>query len=280
MGAYGAAKAKLLAWPGLRVAVINADDPFGQSLIESARAKGRKVLTYGFGAADIAGSRLMPSPAGLAFRVETPWGKRDVETGLVGAFNASNLLGVLGVLLVSGVGFDAALDFVSHVDAPPGRMQRSGGGYAPLVVVDYAHTPDALQKVLTALRPSVVSGGELVCVFGCGGERDRGKRPEMGRVAGELADRLVITNDNPRSEDPEIIASEIVRGVRETGNRRYGVQLDRAAAIAAAIGHAHVGDVVLLAGKGHEAYQETAGERQPFLDSDHATRALAAWSGR
>jgi UDP-N-acetylmuramoyl-L-alanyl-D-glutamate--2,6-diaminopimelate ligase len=280
MGAYGAAKAKLLAWPGLRVAVINADDPFGQSLIESARAKGRKVLTYGFGAADIGGSRLTPSPAGLGFRVETPWGKGDVETGLVGAFNASNLIGVLGVLLVSGVEFDAAIDFISHVDAPPGRMQRSGGGQAPLVVVDYAHTPDALKKVLTALRPTVVSGGELVCVFGCGGERDRGKRPEMGRVAGELADRLVITNDNPRGEDPEVIASEIVRGVRETGNRRYAVQLDRAAAIAGAINHAHVGDVVLLAGKGHETYQEAAGERQLFLDWDHATRALAAWSSR
>jgi UDP-N-acetylmuramoyl-L-alanyl-D-glutamate--2,6-diaminopimelate ligase len=280
MGAYGAAKAKLLAWPGLRVAVINADDPFGQSLIESARAKGRKVLTYGFGAADIGGSRLTPSPAGLAFRVETPWGKGDVETGLMGAFNASNLLGVLGVLLVSGVGFEEALEFLSHVEAPPGRMQRSGGGYAPLVVVDYAHTPDALEKVLTALRPAVVSGGELVCVFGCGGERDRGKRPEMGRVAAHIADRVIVTSDNPRSEDPEAIASEIVHGIRETGNRRYAVQLDRAAAIAGAIGHAHVGDVVVLAGKGHETYQETAGERAPFLDWDHATRALAAWSGR
>ena len=280
MGAYGAAKAKLLAWPGLRVAVINADDPFGQSLIESARAKGRKVLTYGFGAADIGGARLTPSRAGLAFRVETPWGKGDVETGLVGAFNASNLLGVLGVLLVSGVGFDEALEFLSHVEAPPGRMQRSGGGSAPLVVVDYAHTPDALEKVLTALRPAVASGGELVCVFGCGGERDRGKRPEMGRVAAQIADRVIVTSDNPRSEDPEAIASEIVHGIRETGNRRYGVQLDRAAAIAGAIGHAHVGDVVVLAGKGHEPYQETAGERAPFLDWDHATRALAAWSGR
>jgi UDP-N-acetylmuramoyl-L-alanyl-D-glutamate--2,6-diaminopimelate ligase len=280
MGAYGAAKAKLLAWPGLRVAVVNADDPFGQSLVESARAKGRKVLTYGFGAADIGGSRLTPSSAGLAFRVETPWGKGDVETGLVGAFNASNLLGVLGVLLVSGVGFEEALEFLSHVEAPPGRMQRSGGGHAPLVVVDYAHTPDALEKVLTALRPAVASGGELVCVFGCGGERDRGKRPEMGRVAAQIADRVIITSDNPRSENPEAIASEIVHGIRETGNRRYGVQLDRAAAIAGAIGHAHVGDVVVLAGKGHEPYQETAGERAPFLDWDHATRALAAWSGR
>ncbi|HWZ74299.1 MAG TPA: UDP-N-acetylmuramoyl-L-alanyl-D-glutamate--2,6-diaminopimelate ligase [Casimicrobiaceae bacterium] len=280
MGAYGAAKAKLLAWPGLRVAVINADDPFGQSLIESARAKGRKVLTYGFGAADVSGTRLTPTSSGLAFHVETPWGKGEVKTGLVGAFNASNLLGVLGVLLVSGVEFEQALGFVARVDAPPGRMQRGGGGRAPLVVVDYAHTPDALEKVLTALRSAVVSGGELVCLFGCGGERDRGKRPEMGRVAGELADRVIITSDNPRSEDPETIASEIVHGIRETGNRRYGVQLDRAVAIAGAISHAHVGDVVLLAGKGHETYQEAAGERQPFLDWDHATRALAAWSGR
>jgi UDP-N-acetylmuramoyl-L-alanyl-D-glutamate--2,6-diaminopimelate ligase len=222
----------------------------------------------------------MPTSTGLAFHVETPWGKGEVETRLLGAFNASNLLGVLGVLLVSGVEFEQALEFLAGFEAPPGRMQRSGGGYAPLVVVDYAHTPDALDKVLTALRPAVASGAELVCVFGCGGERDRGKRPEMGRIAAQLADRVVITSDNARSENPEIIASEIVHGIRETGNRRYGVQLDRAAAIAEAIGRAHVGDVVLLAGKGHEPYQETAGERQPFLDWDHATRALAAWSGR
>jgi UDP-N-acetylmuramoyl-L-alanyl-D-glutamate--2,6-diaminopimelate ligase len=280
MGAYGAAKAKLMSWPGMRVAVINADDPFGLSLIEAARAKGRKVLTYGFSAADIGGSRLMPSAAGLAFEIETPWGKGKVETGLLGAFNASNLLGVLGVLLVSGVDLEQALGILAELKAPPGRMQRSGGGYAPLVVVDYAHTPDALEKSLTALRPAVASGGELVCVFGCGGERDRGKRPEMGRVAAQLADRVIITSDNARSENPATIASEIVHGVRDTGNRRYAVQLDRAAAIAEAIAHAHVGDVVLLAGKGHEPYQETAGERVPFLDWDHATRALAAWSGK
>ncbi len=280
MGAYGAAKARLFSWPGLRVTVINADDPFGQSLIEAARAKGRKVLTYGFSAADIGGSRLMPTSAGLSFQVETPWGKGEIETGLLGAFNASNLLGVLGVLLVSGVEFDEALALLAELKAPPGRMQRSDGGYAPLVVVDYAHTPDALDKALTALRPAVASGGELVCVFGCGGERDRGKRPEMGRVAAQLADRVIVTSDNPRGENPETIASEIVHGLRETGNRRYAVQLDRAAAIAEAIGRAHVGDVVLLAGKGHEPYQETAGQRVPFLDWDHATRALAEWGGK
>ena len=155
-------------------------------------------------------------------------------------------------------------------------MQRLGGVEDPLIVVDYAHTPDALDKVLTALRPAVASGSELVCLFGCGGDRDRGKRPEMGRVAARLADRLFVTSDNPRSEDPSEIASEIVRGIRETGNRRYAVMLDRAAAIAAAIAEARSGDVVLIAGKGYEPYQETAGVRTPFLDADHAARALAA----
>ena len=203
-----------------------------------------------------------------------------MHTRLLGAFNASNVLGVLGVLLVSGVEFDRAMEFLSAIEAPPGRMQRLGGERAPLVVVDYAHTPDALDKALTALRSSVAVGGDLVCVFGCGGERDRGKRPEMGRVAARLADRVVITSDNPRSERPEAIASEIVHGIRDTGNRRYAVELDRADAIAMAIGEAKLGDVVLVAGKGHETYQEHAGARHPFVDADHATRALAGWSLR
>ncbi len=280
MAAYGAAKAKLFAWPGLRVGVINADDPFGQSLIDTARGHGRKLLTYGFGAADIVGTRLAASTSGLAFAVETPWGKGEIHTQLVGAFNAANLLGVLGVLLVSGAGLEPTLGFLAGVEAPPGRMQRLGGQGAPLVVIDYAHTPDALDKVLTSLRPAVGGGGELVCVFGCGGDRDRGKRPEMGRVAARLADRVIVTSDNPRSEEPGAITSDIVHGIRETGNRRYAVEIDRAAAIATAIGEARAIDVVLLAGKGHEPYQETAGVRQPFLDADHAARALASRSGR
>ena len=280
MAAYGAAKARLFAWPGLRVSVVNADDPFGQSLIDMARAKGRKVLTYGFGAADVGGGGLVTSASGLAFTVETPWGKGEIHSQLVGAFNAANLLGVLGVLLVSGVALEPALAFLARAEAPPGRMQRLGGGGAPMVVVDYAHTPDALDKVLSALRAAVASGGELVCVFGCGGDRDRGKRPEMGRVAARLADRVVVTSDNPRSEDPEAIASDIVHGIRSTGNRRYAVELDRGSAIASAIGEAKAGDVILLAGKGHETYQERAGTREPFIDADHARRALAAWSER
>jgi len=280
MAAYGAAKAKLFAWPGLRFGVINADDPFGQSLIDAARSRGRKVLTYGFGAADIVGTHLAASSTGLAFAVETPWGKGEIHTRLVGAFNAANLLGVLGVLLVSGAALEPTIGFLAEVEAPPGRMQRLGGQGAPLVVIDYAHTPDALDKVLTSLRPAVAVGGELVCVFGCGGDRDRGKRSEMGRVAARLADRVVVTSDNPRSEEPGAITSDIVHGIRETGNRRYAVEIDRAAAIATAIAEARVGDVVLLAGKGHEPYQETADVRHPFLDADHAARALALRGGQ
>jgi UDP-N-acetylmuramoyl-L-alanyl-D-glutamate--2,6-diaminopimelate ligase len=276
MAAYGATKSKLFRWPSLRVAVINADDPFGQSLIDAARAKGRKVLTYGFAAADVVGARLVTSPSGLAFTVETPWGKGEIHSSLVGAFNAANLLGVLGVLMVSGVAFEPALASLTRAEAPPGRMQRLGGEDEPLVVIDYAHTPDALDKVLAALRAAVGPGGELVCLFGCGGERDRGKRPEMGRVAARLADRVIVTSDNPRGEDPEAIASDIVHGVRETGNRRYAVELDRAVAIATAIGEAKAGDVVLLAGKGHETYQERSGVRAAFIDAEHAARALAA----
>jgi len=281
MAAYGAAKAKLFAWPGLRVGVINADDAFGQSLLDSARGHGHKVLSYGFGAADVVGSGLTSLPAGgLAFTVETPWGKGRIPTPLVGAFNAANLLGVLGVLLVSGVAFEPALAILAGVEAPPGRMQRLGGGDRPLVVIDYAHTPDALDKVLTALRPAVGEGSELICLFGAGGERDRGKRPEMGRLAARLADRVLVTSDNPRGEDPAAIASEIVHGIRDTGNRRYSVELDRAIAIASAIGEAGRGDIVLLAGKGHETYQESNGARLPFSDAEHAARALMSWSGK
>ena len=276
MAAYGAAKAQLFTWPGLRASVINADDTFGRSLIDVARAKGRKVLTFGFGAADVAGTRLTSTTRGLEFVVDTPWGRGELQTRLIGAFNATNVLGVLGVLLVSGVELDAALKYLAQVDAPPGRMQRLGGEGAPLVVVDYAHSPDAIEQALTALRGAVGSTGELICVFGCGGDRDRGKRPEMGRIAARLADRVVVTSDNPRTEDPAAIASEIVHGIRDTGNRHYAVELDRAAAIATTIGEAKPGDVVLLAGKGHESFQERAGVRQPFLDAEHAARALAA----
>ena len=277
MAAYGAAKAKLFAWPGLHMRVINADDAFGQSLVDAMRARSGGVLTYGLGNADVAATSMAATSRGLALCVTTPWGKGELATKLVGAFNASNVLGCLAVLLASEVPLADALAALALVEPPPGRMQRLGGEDAPLVVVDYAHSPDALEKVLRVLRPAVAEGRELVCVFGCGGDRDAGKRPEMGRVAATLADRVIVTTDNPRGEDPAAIASAVVRGIRETSNRRYRIDLDRGTAINAAIAAAKPGDIVLVAGKGHEDYQEANGVRTPFSDAVAATAALARW---
>ena len=279
MVAYGQAKARLFAWPGLRSAIINADDPFGQLLIDSARSRGQRVVSYGFSGADVAATGIAMAGGGIALSVATPWGRGAVETRVVGEFNAQNLLGVLAVLLESGIAFDAALEALSTLTPPPGRMQRFGGDGKPLVVVDYAHTPDALEKVLLALKPAVPPQGELICVFGCGGDRDKGKRPQMGQIAATIANRIVVTTDNPRSEDPAEIASAIVHGIRQTNVRRYRIELDRALAIAGAIADARAGDVVLIAGKGHETYQERNGVRTPFADDEHAARALAAWGG-
>ena len=280
MAAYGTAKARLFAWPGLESRVINIDDPFGQSLTESARGRRQSVLTYGFVNADIVATAIGNTQAGIRMAVATPWGSGEVAAEVAGTFNASNILGVLGVLLASGIALDEALGALARITAPPGRMQRFGGGFAPLVVVDYAHSPDALEKVLAALRPTVVEGGELVCVFGCGGDRDAGKRPDMGRIAARLADRVVVTSDNPRSEDPAKIADAVVRGIHDAGNSRWTLELDRGAAIREAIASAHGGDVVLVAGKGHEDYQETRGVRVHFSDAEVATAALAEWAGR
>jgi UDP-N-acetylmuramoyl-L-alanyl-D-glutamate--2,6-diaminopimelate ligase len=275
MTAYGETKAKLLAWPGLETAVINIDDPFGQALAKAAKPRGQHVLTYGLADADIVATSLDLSQSGIAMSVVTPCGQGEIATKLLGAFNASNLLGVLGVLIASGIGLDDAIGALSHVEAPAGRMQRLGGETQPLVVVDYAHTPDALEKALTALQPAVMRPGELICVFGCGGDRDTGKRPEMGRIAGYLADRVIITNDNPRTEDPAAIAADIVRGIRDCDSKHCTVLLDRAQAIEAAIADARRGDVVLIAGKGHEDYQEARGVRSRFSDADVARAALA-----
>lgn len=278
MAAYGAAKAKLFSWPGLHARVINADDTFGQSLADTARARGQKVLTYGLANADVAAAGIANASRGIELSVATPWGRGEVKTSLVGAFNASNLLGCLAVLLASDVALADALAALATMEPPPGRMQRLGGGSEPLVVVDYAHSPDALEKVLTALKPAVMERGELVCVFGCGGDRDAGKRPEMGRVASTFADRVIVTSDNPRSEDPAAIASAIVHGIRDTGNRHWVVDLDRRTAINAGINGASAGDVVLIAGKGHEDYQDANGVRTHFSDIEVAAAALAGRS--
>jgi len=277
MAAYGQAKARLFGWPGLSAAVINADDAFGQSLIDATRARGTRVLTYGTANAEVTATAIAMDAGRIALSVATPWGRTQFESPVVGAFNAQNLLGVLAVLLASDVPLESAAQALARLHPPAGRMQRLGGDALPLVVVDYAHTPDALDKVLTALRPAVVPGRELVCVFGCGGDRDPGKRPEMGHIAARLADRVVVTSDNPRSEDPVAIANAVARGARDEGNRRWAIEIDRRAAIRSAIASAEQGDVIVVAGKGHETYQERDGVRLPFSDVAVATAALAEW---
>jgi UDP-N-acetylmuramoyl-L-alanyl-D-glutamate--2,6-diaminopimelate ligase len=192
---------------------------------------------------------------------------------VLGVFNVSNLLAVIATLLASGVEFDAALSAVARLKPVPGRLERLGGGSLPLVVIDYAHTPDALEKALDAVRPVVAAGHRLHCVFGCGGDRDAGKRPIMGEVAARLADHVIVTSDNPRGEDPQAIIDQVLSGVLSGVVEAVA---ERQVAIFTAIHQAAPGDVVLLAGKGHETYQEIAGVRHPFSDAEVALAALEA----
>jgi UDP-N-acetylmuramoyl-L-alanyl-D-glutamate--2,6-diaminopimelate ligase len=214
---------------------------------------------------------------GTEFHLECALGVALVKTQLVGNFNISNALGVMGAILAKGLGLRAAIEAVEALQPAPGRMQQVGGQDAPMIVIDYAHTPDALEKTLTALRQVATDrGGQLWCVFGCGGDRDPGKRPQMGKIA-QAADHVLVTSDNPRSEDPHSIIEQILAGM-DRNNPASKVQAldDRAAAILSAIKHAGKPDVILLAGKGHEPYQEIKGKKLPFSDADHAQLALSA----
>jgi UDP-N-acetylmuramoyl-L-alanyl-D-glutamate--2,6-diaminopimelate ligase len=211
---------------------------------------------------------------GLTVQLHTSWGAAQLQSRQVGRFNASNLLGTLAVLLAGDVGLEDAVRELGLQKAVPGRMQTMGGKDVPTVVVDYAHTPDALEKVLITLREvTAPSGGKVICVFGCGGDRDRGKRPMMGTVVSRFADASIVTSDNPRSEDPRAIIDAIVLGMQGD----YQIIEDRARAIAHAVAQARPMDTVLLAGKGHEDYQEIDGVRHPFSDSEIAHRALSVW---
>jgi UDP-N-acetylmuramoyl-L-alanyl-D-glutamate--2,6-diaminopimelate ligase len=271
MEAYGAAKEKLFDWPKLRAAVINLDDPFGARLADKLAGRLRvigytldgKVSRGGTAAA----TDFAMTATGLSFKVN---GVR-FDAPMVGRFNASNLLAVIGALLASDETLDEIAAVLPRLTPPPGRMQALGGDNRPLVVVDYAHTPDALDKALATLRETATArGGKLVCVFGCGGERDPAKRPIMGAIAERRADRVLVTSDNPRSEDPGAIIAAIVRGMRAMPV----IEADRNLAIDQAITEAGASDVVLLAGKGHEPYQDIAGVRYPFSDLEHARYAL------
>ncbi|MDB5775909.1 MAG: UDP-N-acetylmuramoyl-L-alanyl-D-glutamate--2,6-diaminopimelate ligase [Herbaspirillum sp.] len=279
MAAYGAAKVMLFDRPELQHGVVNLDDAFGVQLAQRLQQRSIPVLGYSIGDAALDGvpvlraSALRLGGAGTVFQAASPFGSGQIRSRLVGQFNVSNLLGVLGVLLVKGVTWEAAVAAAAGLSAAPGRMQQLGGQDAPLIVIDYAHTPDAMQKTLAELREIADQRrGKLWCVFGCGGDRDSGKRPEMGR-ASEAADEVILTSDNPRSEEPQAIIEQIRQGMQTLTPR---ILEDRAAAILWAVRHAGKQDVVLLAGKGHEMYQEASGKKLPFLDADHASLALAA----
>ncbi|MEO8958382.1 MAG: UDP-N-acetylmuramoyl-L-alanyl-D-glutamate--2,6-diaminopimelate ligase [Rudaea sp.] len=274
MQAYGAAKAKLFAWPGLRCAVIDSDDAFGRELSANLPAGVRRLRyalddTY----AEITAANVHSDGNGLTFVLRTPWGEGNVHSSLLGRFNIYNLLGVAGCLGTLGYDFAQIPDVLSRLQPVSGRMSRLGGNATtPLIVIDYAHTPDALEQALENLRNHCA--GQLICVFGCGGERDQGKRPLMGEIAERLADWIIVTDDNPRAENGDVIVAQIVAGLKRPKNA--SIQRDRAAAIATAVRAAGPGDVVLIAGKGHEPYQEVAGIKHAFDDIKVAQNALEA----
>jgi UDP-N-acetylmuramoyl-L-alanyl-D-glutamate--2,6-diaminopimelate ligase len=271
MEAYAHAKRQLFEMPGLRYAVINIDDSYGRELAATL-PDSVELISYGTATdAQLHATDISLTVDGLHMRVITPWGSGIVANDLLGRFNVYNLLAVLAVLILSGMEFSDALQSLSRVHTAPGRMQRFGGGAQPLVVVDYAHTPDALQAVLHALREHC--DGELWCVFGCGGDRDTSKRAPMGDLAERLADHVIVTDDNPRHEDGSDIIQDILAGISDMDHVQ--VERDRATAIRRACNTARTGDVVLVAGKGHEDYQQIGDERLPFSDRQQVQQWLS-----
>ncbi len=281
MERYGAAKRRLFHRPGLEYAVINSDDPWGRTLLQQLPA-GVTGIGYGFQTGQpepapfpqVVGSELALAPAGLRLWVTSPWGSGWLQSPLVGRFNAANLLAVVATLGVLGWPLPDILNRLGSAQPVPGRMEVVPGG-PPLVVVDYAHTPDALEQALTTLREH--TSGQLWCVFGCGGERDQGKRPVMGAVAQRLADQIIVTDDNPRHEDPAAIRQAILAAITSGHAQEIA---DRAQAIRQALTTAQPADAVLIAGKGHEDYQQIGDQRFPFRDRLVVEHTLASLTER
>ncbi len=273
MDAYWQAKARLFQWPGLSAAVVNIDDPKGAQLLALPALKALDVWTISCTApARLAAEAIAMGEHGLAFDVVESTERQHLQTQLIGQYNVTNLLGVIAAMRSLGVPLQQAVLACAELTPVPGRMQRLLEADMPLVAIDYAHTPDALDKALAALRPLAQQrAGQLWCVFGCGGDRDPGKRPLMGAVA-RAADHVVVTSDNPRSEDPLAIIAQIVPALAGHASlRQIG---DRAQAIDTAVMQAANSDVILVAGKGHEDYQEVAGRRRAFSDLEQARAAL------
>lgn len=278
MEAYGASKLRLFKMPGIRCAVINLDDPFGLKVMERLPA-GVLALGYGLNRQEEMPERLdgwawaqdiQLDSHGMSVKVQTSRGDGEFNTALLGRFNVSNLLAVLNVMLFQGVTLNDALMRLSKLQTVAGRMERFGGGEQPLVVVDYSHTPDALEHALIAARAHTV--GKLICVFGCGGDRDSGKRPQMGGIAERLADRVILTDDNPRTEDGDLIMTDILKGIGRA--KSVLVQRDRATAIRTAVSGAVSGDLVLVCGKGHEDYQLVGDQHLHFDDREQVLLVL------
>ncbi len=279
---YARAKRRLLERDGLDAVLINCDDDHGALWAAELEAS-QRVVRYGMRcvATDCDGlwaEQVQASPQGLDFRLRSSWGEAAVHTSLLGMFNVYNLLAVIGALLLAGHELTAVSRMVAQLKTVPGRIEgfRDAAGAGPLVVVDYAHTPGALAQVLEALRAHRQAA--LWCVFGCGGDRDRGKRPQMAAVAAAAADHLILTDDNPRSEDPSTIIAEMIDGIPQGVD--YSVIHDRAMAIRQALSQAQAGDIVLVAGKGHEEYQQIGNERRPYSDRAVVAASLEQEAGR
>jgi UDP-N-acetylmuramoyl-L-alanyl-D-glutamate--2,6-diaminopimelate ligase len=275
---YGAAKARLFHREGLKAAVVNLDDSFGSELLRTVDAGVQQIGLSSRGAqqATLRADSLKLDGRGIAFDLVVDGARHPVQSPLLGRFNVDNLLAVAGALFALGHRPAAIAALLSQLQPIAGRMNRLGGERGlPTVVIDYAHTPDALEQALGSLHDHLA--GRLVCVFGCGGERDTGKRPQMAAIAEKLADVVIVTDDNPRGEDGDAIVADIVAGLSSPAAAT--VQRDRATAIATAIGLAGAGDIVLIAGKGHEPYQEVHGVQHAFDDTDVAGRVLASRQG-
>ena len=280
MESYSNAKKRLFFMPGVKHAVINVDDEFGRQLSKALPA-GLEIITYGIGEQSditVKASHLRLSPQGLSFDVITPWGNGTVRSSLLGRFNVSNLLAVLATLLVVGVPMDKAIQRLQRFGTVAGRMERvPSPDSTPLIVVDYAHTPDAVEKALKSLDEHFQNTGNgshrLFCVFGCGGDRDKGKRAVMGAMAQANADQIVITNDNPRSEEPGEIVKDIMQGI--TQPHKTQIILDREQAIRWALQHADKNDAVIILGKGHEQYQIFGKDKRPYAGDNEVARRIA-----
>lgn len=273
MADYGQAKARLFYWKNLQHAIINADDTFGRELIQTLKAQNSPLHIYSYGFksnSDICITHFQASSSGMNIHLQTPWGTGKIQTHLLGRFNAQNLAACVGALCANGYDLTQVLMALAQICPATGRMDMISEPDKPLIVIDYAHTPDALEKALMTLREIQNSDGKLWCIFGCGGNRDRGKRPLMGAIAAAHSDYPVITSDNPRMEDPQTIINDILPAVSSPAL----VEVDRRRAIEQTILRAMANDIILIAGKGHETYQDIQGVKQHFSDFEVARSAL------